>query len=471
MVKRLYCFIFAIVFAIMFGATYVVAPIYASADDMLPSSVLDDLSKDGNFDESKYPLNYSDTTLSVIQIAESTDGELLIYVYQPSGSSKDYRASSINISTELDEKNPSYRNYALEYLNSSDSLYKYRVKNFVVSDSDFKRYDISSVYRPWDKDVDKPAEGENITTEKAFRVAQRWNLMNTSDGVVYSMQQIDVVEIVDKYVGYMHYENGFYLFQNSCDSHFVAFSTDWNMDNLFEVELDYYITPYTHKISWYPSGFGVETSDATYATDEPQHVIQIVDHLQTGEYSPYGWIGKKYSWDRIRTAKEFADNENEHLTDESKERLKNKQWVVTFTETPTYFSSNVTGTSGVQVWTFSRVEELTILRLKFESDGDVYNLGVVDNKTSEGVNQSPDGIVRPDDNWWAKLIALIITVIIIAVIVIILAVLAPWILSAIVNFLIAVAVFIGKGLLWLLKGLWWLISRPFVAIGSLFTDE
>ena len=49
------------------------------------SGVLDDLQKDDSFDESHYPAIADDYSLKLIQIAESVDGELFLYVYQPSG--------------------------------------------------------------------------------------------------------------------------------------------------------------------------------------------------------------------------------------------------------------------------------------------------------------------------------------------------------------------------------------------------
>lgn len=427
------------------------------------SYVLDDLRADRNFNEAEYTLDYSDYTLKVIQIAESTEGELLIYVYQPSGKTKDYRASSINISTD---ENSTFRNYGLEYLNSSESLYKYKVRDLTAADSVYRLYEIASIYRPYDEDVDGPAEGDNYITEKAFRVGQRWNLMTTNDGVVYSMQNIDVVEVEDKFVGYLRFENGFYLAQNSCDSYYVAFSTDWNMDDLFEVELDYYITPYHYVMNSYPSGMGVEVQEST-TSDDPVHVIKTVTHLESGEYIKYGWTGPKYKWDRIRTAQDFISDEQNKLNEEDLLLFEGKEWVVSFDELPYEFGGNASGTSNTYYENFSRVEQLTILRLKFESAGKTYNLGVVDNKTSAGLMQQPSGIVGNGGcdsfDWFSFLL----TIIAIIVIVILLLIFAPWILSALGNFLIAVVVFIGKGLLLLLKGIWWLIKLPFKGIAAL----
>lgn len=96
------------------------------------SGVLDDLQKDDSFDESHYPVIADDYSLKLIQIAESVDGELFLYVYQPSGQAKNLIASSINISTTINDE-ISYRNYKVRLLSSSGVFYKYIVQDFGVS--------------------------------------------------------------------------------------------------------------------------------------------------------------------------------------------------------------------------------------------------------------------------------------------------------------------------------------------------
>lgn len=44
-------------------------------------------------------------------------------------------------------------------------MFKYKVTNFTVKDETVRYYAISSVYRPFDKDVDKEASGDNTVTE------------------------------------------------------------------------------------------------------------------------------------------------------------------------------------------------------------------------------------------------------------------------------------------------------------------
>lgn len=91
--------------------------------------------------------------------------------------------------------------------------------------------------------------------------------------------------------------------------------------------------------------------------------------------------------------------------------------------------------------------DVTILRLKFETDGVTYNLGVIDNKQTGSDKPSNEETIQPEINKRGKWI-LIAIVLIIALI--LLAPLLPVILS-----------FLGKAIVWICKGLWWLISAPF----------
>ena len=100
------------------------------ADTEFYSGVLEDLQKDEAFDASQYPANDNDNSLQVLQIAESTAGELFIYVYQPSARARDLRASSIVISqTELPND---LQIYSLTFIDSSGTLYKYKVDNIQI---------------------------------------------------------------------------------------------------------------------------------------------------------------------------------------------------------------------------------------------------------------------------------------------------------------------------------------------------
>ena len=75
------------------GAQIFSAVAAESENEKTASGVLEDLSKDVSFNTENYLSNAKDYSLSVIQLAESADKELFIYVYQPSGDK--VRASSI----------------------------------------------------------------------------------------------------------------------------------------------------------------------------------------------------------------------------------------------------------------------------------------------------------------------------------------------------------------------------------------
>ena len=134
------------------------------------SNVLDDLSKDSSFKLTYYPENKTDYSLSVIQVAESSSKDIFVYVYQPSGQSKDLKATSINISTSS-EIEISPKNYTLKFLNSYETLYKYKVSGLRVGSDPVRYYAIPSIYRKFDSTLgDKQASGGNTVDEVAFNV-------------------------------------------------------------------------------------------------------------------------------------------------------------------------------------------------------------------------------------------------------------------------------------------------------------
>ena len=57
--------------------------ITASAETFSYSNVLDDLKKDPSFDPNDFKIDSDDYSLNVIQIAESDDGKLFLYIHQP----------------------------------------------------------------------------------------------------------------------------------------------------------------------------------------------------------------------------------------------------------------------------------------------------------------------------------------------------------------------------------------------------
>ena len=120
------------------------------------------------------------------------------------------------------------------------------------------------------------------------------------------------------------------------------------------------------------------------------------------EHNGGGLFAGTYTWDRIQSVEDFIateDRENIYhgaiidvktsskLTDEALAELQGKKWVLRFAETDYtfWYGENAHGTFS------TLVGDVTILRLKFETDGITYNLGVIDNKqtgSSDPVNET-----------------------------------------------------------------------------------
>ena len=347
------------------------------------SSVLNDLRKDDSFDEADYPEREKDYSIQVIQVAEASNGDLFVYTYQPSGKTKPLKAISIRMSTTVNE-DVSWKDYSLAPLSISESgtLIKYNVMSFKVKTDPLRYYDIAAIHRPFDWDIDEQPGDDNTVSSVVYEVAQRWIAYNVGNAVMYSMQKTEVITVTDKHVGFIRYDNGFTLYDKACDSHYVAFSTDRNMEKLMEADLTYYSRK---------GSCDVVLGDTTnYKYEIEQKNFVSLDYHQEASNPAHGWFADKYTWNRIETVSDFV--KKEPLTDDTRAALKGKEWVLRFTETSYNRSAVVSGT-GVTVGrykdTFTDVTQVTILRLKFETDGNVYNLGVVDNVQSGDTN--PDG--------------------------------------------------------------------------------
>jgi hypothetical protein len=350
------------------------------------SSVLEDLQKDENFDESDYPSVPTDYSLSIIQLAESSDAELFVYVYQPAG--KKVKASSINISTSEDRID--YKRYKLKLISYSGTLFKYKVVDLLVKDHTKRYYSITSIYRPYSERYDEQASGGNTVDEVSYDVSAQFEL-GTHNGQPYcDRMDIETIVVTDKFVGYVRYPDGFSLFTvGACDSHFVAFSTDKQIDKLLEADV-YYVSQSYYKAYWlnavgFNEKFGESSENYAYLT-----------YTQKRTYNGE----KTFEWNRIQTVEEFiGEVEGEYsvysgavigvsagseLTSTAKAELEQQQWVLRFAETPVELKTHAEGAliSGLLIFSeynSSFVGEVTILRLKFETDGKVYNLGVIDN--------------------------------------------------------------------------------------------
>lgn len=412
------------------------------------SGPLADLGRDESFDKSQYPLLVGDKSLSLIQVAEGSQNELYIYVYQPGGTT-DIVASSINISKE--HKDLDFKNYTLTLVSQEGVFHKYLVNGFTVDSKDIRYYEITSIYRAAQDGEDTTLDDNgNTITEVPYAVKKFFKLTDES---VYA-EDIDVISVTSKYVGFMRYPQNAYVWcTEDIDVHFIAFTTDRKIDKLLEADIYYTEQSF--------SKTGVTGSEA-FGEKESKYVYISYDDKM--EYTGSGWFSLDYEWNSIETSKDFLNNESKEqmydaglfdisaqskVDEESLGHIKEKDWVIRFVYTD-YSSLTLGDTISYTNTYYSIIGDVSIMRLAFETDGVYYNLGVIDNKQSGDLN--PDNTVTTKvefDDTLMKILGLIL-------IGVMLIVLKP------------VFVLLWEVVKICFKGLVWLICLPFRIIRKIF---
>ena len=439
-------------FVFIFFAGGGVATVYAAtSSNTLYKNVIDDLKKDSGFKSSNYPENAEDYGLQVIQLAESADKELFIYVYQPSGQTKNFTACSVNISTTIND-NISFINYKLQKLNSNGVFFKYKVSDFTVKTEPTRYYAISSIYRPFDESIDKPASDGNTVTEVNYNVSKQYCFGEINGKPYVNCVDIETIVVTDKFVGFVRYKDGFKLYVGACDSHFVAFNTDKPIDKLLEADVYYTMQKY----SW--SVVPLQGEKETFG--EKSENYAYLKYTDKVEHTGGGLFAGTYKWDRIETTQQFiAENDltqnvysgaiidvsvANKITDEGKAALQGKKWVLRFAETS--YSLSGYPSTGSTFENTTLVGDVTILRLKFETDGITYNLGTIDNKQTGSDKPINSEIFEIIINNRGKRILAILAAILLLII------LAP-LLPYIIKFVVCVVYLPFKAIAALFKGI------------------
>lgn len=444
--KKLLLFILSI-FALFFTSLSSLSFVHAEEKY---SDVLTDLKKDTNFSEDYYTVDDSAIDISVIQIAETPDKELLIYTYQPANKTKEVKASSISISLTIDNNiNPSI--YDLTFINSNSVFAKYVVNDFVANNDMIHYYEIISIFRPFNEEYDTQPDDNNTINEISYSVGSLFCAAYTGDSIVYSRIDRDYVEITDKWCGFIRYDKGLYLsfgFYTSAetDSHFVVFSTNRKIDTLEEAKVSFISQGKT----FHSAGIVSETIEDEVVSEEV-----VVNASETVE-NENRLCAAKFKWNRIQTIEEFKKTDGDNLKEEYTNKLDGMQYVLRFKET----INDYMYTSGSSMHSWTEISNVTILRLKFQTDGISYNLGVVDNKQTGSTN--PAGEVGKDWTDLEKLLQNIMevigTILQILVLILIIALCSP--------ILAVILPIIFKAIMYVIKFIISIITWPFRAISN-----
>ncbi len=357
------------------------------------SNVLDDLKRDQSFDPADYPARSDDYDLEVIHVAEGENGEVFLYVYQPSDATKDLRAAKVNMSLQdPTERDITYKLYNLTWLNSSGVFDKYLVNDLNVPVKDVRYYTITAIYTPYDPDIhDVANDDDDIKDFEGLPVGKSFAVQIYNGEYICESKNIEYVDVEIQSVGFTRYSEGFKLYSDSCDSHFVAFSIEnFDVDWVYDADISY-----TYQKASKSEGLGL-SGEVTYEEPIPVDSFRVVD-ASTGENDADGWFwNKKYTWNRITSLSTFTseikDQTNEFLTETDEANLSKADFVIRFLETDcTMYSSGYATTT---FWT--HVSEVAVLRLRFLSGNETYNLGVVSDIVSD--DGLPDFVVDAIDN-------------------------------------------------------------------------
>ena len=420
--------------------------ISAGADTVSVTSPLEDLSACENFNVEDYPADAKDTSLSVIHVAETVDNKVLLYVYNPS---QRLVASSANISlteTSPDRDILDYQLYSLT-LSAEDGVFqKYIVDGLAVPDKLVRHYEIASILRPWDAAIDEAPTDDNTIHEVAYEVGYMWSYLSGDDGQ-YVVNRRNVITVTNKHVGFIRYkEVDAIIYSSAMDSHYVAFSTDKQIDKLLTVDLIY-----KGEETYYGNPEGILALDPN--PDDYDSIGPIVVRLTSEQVFKEDSLFWGYEYERIQSVGDFLKKETSSLTTDTLKALSGTEWVLRFAETD-YFAREGLGLT-LEGWYVECVDisEVVLLRMEFENDGVFYNMGVVDDVQSGDDNPDNDGGC---DYEWLLLIAAILIALLIALILI--GVLAP-VLKPLLSALVWVLLLPFKLLWWLIKALWGWIQK------------
>ena len=429
------------------------------------TDVMTDLTKSGTFNVTDYPSDESDYTFKLIQVAESSDDELFLYVYQPSHATKDLIATSVNLSATADDTLDNHI-YHLTLVSTHGVFDKYVVEGLEIPSSTVRIYNITSLYRDFDKDIDSPTGTDNTISEIACNIGKKWTAVSAGDDVIYVEETIETIEVTGQYAGFVRYYDDSLFGGDDYDSFYVGFKTDKKIEDLLSARVYAKVSKKTSKWDIY---FGVYAGQGS-SYSEPEEKYFDVVRGEEDSFKTSGLVfNETYVWDQIQTLDEFY-SESKASYNMTKEEAKNHMdWVLRFFNAPCEEKESTFMGFGEKKQTSYVVKDVSILQLTYKENGVVHVAGVVDNMTTG--SEKPSVEVGQDFDWLAEVLGWILGIGLLALLVVVLLNFCPWIIALIGKGIAVAFKWIVTAFLWLLKWIWRIICAPFKLIGKLFKRE
>ena len=399
--KKILCLILS--FALIFS---VLSTVPVMAGERTYSNVLDDLEKDSTFDASVYPDNAEDVSVKLIQMAESEDGQLFLYVYQPADSQIDLECVSVSISVGFSANGEglSPKLYDLILVSTEGVFDKYLVNEFALPDEAERYYNIVSLYREFNSVVDPESDKTEYkdTVCKAYAVGQQWCAYTINDRRVYEMNTFKTVNLDIKLSSTVMVKGGLDWvgigLDHDVESHYVVFEcTQFDIAHIYNATVlsrsrkykqNAYVWGLWEGARSYPDGEGYTEQYIQLSDKEPPVVSEGV-----------GLWSKEYTFERIMSGLEFKENlkkQEIEAVEDVLTKINDNYWVFSYLETEltTYIPGSATGVPGLVIEYTGYEAEGYILQVEFmDTSGNVYDLGVVsDGFKSTGTSAVGGGV-------------------------------------------------------------------------------
>lgn len=426
--KKLTYTVMAIAIMFIFIISYVGGGVGVTYAATSSSEVLADLRKDPDFDETEYPYVKDDYGLHVIQIGESSNKELFVYVYQPCHDTYDLKGTKISISYgySLNGSGLSPNLYNLSLVSTSGTLDKYYVEGFTVPNDGDRYYNIVEIFRIIDTEIDGEQDPTNPKTDKAYPVGQQWYVCDLNDSKHYEMNTFNTLEVETVHSGNLTFSDGFTLSDfisrdYPVDCWFYCFNIeDYIATRIYDATLNYSICD-VEEIR-FPSG-NSNFNKSNYNYNLTIQLNNKEDKIDVMTFVPSGFGAPSFSWYRILSSSSFistAEKQGATIDSTVREKILSSQWVFTFLETK---RTNIYGPTK-DTFYYSEVYDVGLLQLSFQDiSGKYYDLGVV-NDLSDPDNISDGGsttdLLKAFEEFWNMFVKIILALAGVALIVLLL---------------------------------------------------
>lgn len=388
-------------------------------------SLDEELSSMDIHEEVAYPyIENSNQDVSTLLFLENDD-EYYIYFYMPKGIVQyDFFKIQLGIyvSDQFDElnndSNLEINNFNLEYIDTTNNgcVAKYAILDMeeTLYTYDHRRYSIRQVYMRYDNVFNPPGTIRSIYFPYWQTLGDEYYYYQDIDGkTVYHYKKAEYVSLRNKVsYSYMFEKTPWYDFihpgyEEGKEYFFYGFTPDRDIDHLKEVEIIYnYQTIQGIKADYFSKPyFASDKSTPTLGEEKRENRI-ILEGIEQTTTSHAFFLPNTISWETISTPEELSQNADSYFSEFMEEYFAGYEYVVTFADysyklddkyliTHTtdeenaefidYLMANrndyiIDGTSFVSqyyAYNGTYVSDISIVRMRYETDGLEYNIQVI----------------------------------------------------------------------------------------------